>query len=107
MAAARRLCRAVRRIPCPAAPFNGWMVAVSGISKRNGPEHLALADLHEITERGPGRLSKIIERLKQAAEGARGVFKDGACACRLKFRKQIVLSDGVAGFAHENSRRRL
>ena len=35
-AAARRLCRAVRGVP--AAPFYGWMVAVSGTSKINGLE---------------------------------------------------------------------
>ena len=33
----------------PAAPFYGWMVEVSGVSKTNGPERLAWADLHEIT----------------------------------------------------------
>ena len=36
IAAARRLCRAIRGVP--AAPFYGWMVAVSGISKMNCPE---------------------------------------------------------------------
>ena len=51
------------------------------------------------------RLSKIIKWLKLAGKGARGVFKDGAWACWLKFWKQMILS--VAWFAHENSRRRL
>ena len=77
MVAARQFCRAVRGVP--AAPFYGWMVA------------------HAIGVGGFARdkrrmLSKIIERLKQAGEGARGVFKGGACACRLKFRKQMTLS---------------
>ena len=39
------------------------------------------------------RLSKIIQLLKQTGEGARGVLKGGAYASRLKFRKQMVLSD--------------
>ena len=39
------------------------------------------------------RLSKIIQWLKQGGEGARGVFKGGACACWLKFWEQMILSE--------------
>ena len=31
--------------------------------------------------------------MKLGGEGARGVFKGGAFACRLKFRKQMILSE--------------
>ena len=54
MAAARRLCRAVRGVP--AAPFYAWMVAVSGISKINGLEQGGFA-----RDNWRRRLSKIIE----------------------------------------------
>ena len=39
------------------------------------------------------RLHALLEQLKQAGEGARGVFKGGACACQLKFQTQGILSD--------------
>ena len=54
MAAARRLCRAVRGVP--AAPFYAWMVAMSGISKINGPEHGRFA-----RDNWRRRLSKVIK----------------------------------------------
>ena len=77
--AARRLCRAVRGVP--AAPFVAWIVAVSGISTRkiNGPEQGGFA--RDKLDNWRRRLSKTIQRLKQAGEGARGVLKGGACAC--------------------------
>ena len=52
------------------------------------------------------RLTKIIEWLKQAGKGKRS-FKGGSCACRLKFRKQMVRANWVAGLAYTNSRSRL
>ena len=56
------------------------------------------------------RLSKIIKWLKQAGEGARRGFKDGAWACWLKVQKQMVLSyrsGQISTQEPENARRRL
>ena len=91
-----RHCRLTRRRRVPTAPRRlvraepSWRVPASAVSPCGGARSDWRGRIYaRLLEE---EAFKIIEWLKQAGEGARGVFK-ALVACRLKFRKQMVLID--------------
>ena len=84
----RRVPTAPRRL-VQAEP--SWRVPASAVSPAAAFGAMALGGLTRHDSRR--RLSKIIQWLKQAGERVRGVCKGGSYASRLKFRKQMVLTD--------------